>query len=115
MVIYSYGQISWRPNRIFWLMSIFIAFMYDLETLRRLGLSVRSSWAAGIALLADHVVLQELGIVLEFFLELGYGVSIGLSMMIFDMHLQCRVHQQVHHRRTLEGKSAIRRTPSDPA
>lgn len=44
--------------------------MYYLALLRNLSLGVRSSWAASVALLADHVVLQEIGVVLELFLEL---------------------------------------------
>lgn len=58
-------------------MSIFIAIMYLLENevLRRLGLGARSSWATGVTLLADHVVLQELRVVLKLFLELESHVS----------------------------------------
>ena len=58
-------------------MSIFIAIMYVLgnEFLRGLGLGARSSWATGVTLLADHVVLQEVRVVLELFLELRLFVS----------------------------------------
>ena len=89
--------------------------MRYLKSLRRLGLSVRSSWAASIALLADHVVLQELGVILEFLLELELNVSFVHPAMIFEMHLRYQVHQPIRLQRTLAGMSATLRTPSDPA
>ena len=81
------------------------------KLLRRPGLGVGSSWAAGVALLADHVVLEELRIVLELFLELKLNVSWFLQLRLRKVHLQYQDHQPTRRQRTPEGTSATRRTP----
>lgn len=88
---------------------------YYLAILRRLSLGIRSGWTTGVALLADHVVLQELRVVLKLFLELRLNVSWFLQLAFRKVHLRYQGHRPARHQRTPEGTSATQRTPSDPA